>query len=173
MRSGASPLKEPKSPRLASGSIQLNCSTFVKRFFSCIAPQAACRAGTDEDEGLGGAGAFARSWPSTSGTRHSDCARLPSVARVFSPSWPARGGKRFVTRLTRGAARDRAGDTNILVYTHREDWPWPEAACGRLAELAEGRAAWAIPWPCLHEFLAIVTHPRIYNPPSLFMRAKL
>ena len=23
-----------------------------------------------------------------------------------------------------------------------------------------------IPWPCLHEFLAIVTHPRIYDPPS-------
>jgi uncharacterized protein len=24
----------------------------------------------------------------------------------------------------------------------------------------------AVPWPCLHEFLAIVTHPRIYNPPT-------
>jgi len=35
-----------------------------------------------------------------------------------------------------------------------------------VAALAEGRAAWAIPWPCLHEFLAIVTHPRIYAPPS-------
>jgi uncharacterized protein len=32
--------------------------------------------------------------------------------------------------------------------------------------LAEGSAAWAIPWPCLHEFLAIVTNPRIYNPPT-------
>jgi uncharacterized protein len=59
-----------------------------------------------------------------------------------------------------------AVDTNILVYAHREDSPWHEAAGKRLAELAEGRAAWAIPWPCLHEFLAIVTHPRIYNPPS-------
>jgi hypothetical protein len=59
-----------------------------------------------------------------------------------------------------------AVDTNILVYAHREDSPWHDAARGRLAELAEGRAAWAIPWPCLHEFLAIVTHPRIYNPPS-------
>lgn len=36
----------------------------------------------------------------------------------------------------------------------------------RIAELAEGRAPWAIPWPCLHEFLAIVTHPLIYNPPT-------
>lgn len=59
-----------------------------------------------------------------------------------------------------------AVDTNILVYAHRQDSPWHEAASGRLAELAEGRAAWGIPWPCLHEFLAIVTHPRIYNPPS-------
>jgi hypothetical protein len=59
-----------------------------------------------------------------------------------------------------------AVDTNILVYAHREDSPWHEAAFARLAELAEGRAAWAIPWPCLHEFLAIVTHPHIYSPPS-------
>jgi len=59
-----------------------------------------------------------------------------------------------------------AVDTNILVYVHREDSPWHEAAYARLRELAEGREAWAIPWPCLHEFLAIVTHPQIYDPPS-------
>jgi uncharacterized protein len=59
-----------------------------------------------------------------------------------------------------------AVDTNILVYVHRQDSPWHEAAYARLSQLAEGRATWAIPWPCLHEFLAIVTHPQIYNPPS-------
>jgi toxin-antitoxin system PIN domain toxin len=59
-----------------------------------------------------------------------------------------------------------AVDTNILVYTHREDSPFHEAAFRRLAELAEGAASWAIPWPCLHEFLAIVTHPRVYAPPT-------
>lgn len=59
-----------------------------------------------------------------------------------------------------------AVDTNLLVFAHREDSPWHEAAYTRLSELAEGRAAWAIPWPCLHEFLAIVTHPRIYMPPT-------
>jgi len=57
-------------------------------------------------------------------------------------------------------------DTNILVYAHREDAPWHDIAARRLAELAEGRAAWAIPWPCVHEFLAIVTHPRIFSPPT-------
>jgi toxin-antitoxin system PIN domain toxin len=59
-----------------------------------------------------------------------------------------------------------AVDTNILVYAHRVDAPFHEAAGQRIAELAEGNAPWAIPWPCLHDFLAIVTHPRIYNPPT-------
>lgn len=57
-----------------------------------------------------------------------------------------------------------AVDTNILVYAHREDSPWHAAAYACLAELAASPAPWAIPWPCVHEFLAIVTHPRIYRP---------
>jgi toxin-antitoxin system PIN domain toxin len=64
-----------------------------------------------------------------------------------------------------------AVDTNILVYAHREDSPFHAAAIERLTELAEGPATWAIPWPCLHEFLSIVTHPRIYVPPSPLARA--
>lgn len=59
-----------------------------------------------------------------------------------------------------------AVDSNLLVYAHREDSPWHEAAYARIVELAEGHAPWAIPWPCIHEFLAIVTHPRIYAPPT-------
>ena len=59
-----------------------------------------------------------------------------------------------------------AVDTNILVYAHREDAPWHDAAYAKIAEVAEGRAPWAIPWPCLHEFLAITTHQRIYSPPT-------
>jgi toxin-antitoxin system PIN domain toxin len=57
-------------------------------------------------------------------------------------------------------------DTNLLVYAHREDSPWHDVAYDRIAKLAEGRTPWGIPWPCLHEFLAIVTHPRIYAPPT-------
>ncbi|MBI1779122.1 MAG: PIN domain-containing protein [Proteobacteria bacterium] len=64
-----------------------------------------------------------------------------------------------------------AVDTNILVYAHREDSPFYQAASRLVAELAEGPATWAIPWPCLHEFLAIVTHPRIYAPPTPLARA--
>ena len=57
-----------------------------------------------------------------------------------------------------------AVDSNVLVYAHREDSDWHDPAYACLLELAEGRDPWAIPWPCLHEFLAIVTHPRIYSP---------
>lgn len=59
-----------------------------------------------------------------------------------------------------------AVDTNILVYAHREDSPFHDAAFRCVAGLAEGPSSWAIPWPCLHEFFAIVTHPRIYDPPT-------
>jgi toxin-antitoxin system PIN domain toxin len=64
-----------------------------------------------------------------------------------------------------------AVDTNLLVYAHREDASWHEAAYRGIAGLAESRAAWAIPWPCVHESLAIVTHPRIFDPPSPLARA--
>ena len=59
-----------------------------------------------------------------------------------------------------------AADTNILVYAHRSDSQWHRPARERIRTLAEGRAPWGIPWPCVHEFLAIVTHPRIFDPPS-------
>ena len=64
-----------------------------------------------------------------------------------------------------------AVDTNILVYAHREDSDWHRAAFDRLTDLAEGRAAWGIPWPCIHEFLAIVTHPKIFAPPTPLEKA--
>ena len=57
-------------------------------------------------------------------------------------------------------------DTNLLVYAHREDSPHHVSALDLLGDLARGRRDWAIPWPCLHEFLAVVTHPRIYVPPT-------
>jgi predicted nucleic acid-binding protein len=39
-------------------------------------------------------------------------------------------------------------------------------ALTKITALAEAKSPWAIPWPCIHEFLAIVTHPRIYSPPT-------
>lgn len=64
-----------------------------------------------------------------------------------------------------------AVDTNLLVYAHREDSPFHEGAYRSIAMLAEGRAPWCIPWPCVHEFIAIATHPRIYRPPSSVAQA--
>ena len=40
-----------------------------------------------------------------------------------------------------------------------------------IESLAEGRVAWGIPWPCVHEFRTIATHPRIYDPPSSITEA--
>jgi hypothetical protein len=59
-----------------------------------------------------------------------------------------------------------AVDTNILVYAHRADSEWHDRATASVTELAEGVRSWAIPWPCIHEFLATVTHPRIFRTPT-------
>jgi toxin-antitoxin system PIN domain toxin len=59
-----------------------------------------------------------------------------------------------------------AVDTNILVYAHRTDSPFHAPAVKTITGLAEGSGTWAIPWPCVHEFLAIVTSTRIYHPPT-------
>ncbi len=59
-----------------------------------------------------------------------------------------------------------AVDTNILVYAHRGDLGWSRQAGACVRELAEGPNPWAIPWPCLYEFLAVVTNPRIFETPT-------
>ncbi len=64
-----------------------------------------------------------------------------------------------------------AVDANILVYAHRADSPFHTAALARVRELAEGSETWAIPWPCIHEFLAIVTHPKVYLPATPLTQA--
>lgn len=64
-----------------------------------------------------------------------------------------------------------AVDTNVLVPAHRRDAERHRQAVRRIRELAEGVAPWAIPWHCLHEFVAVVTHPRIFAPPSTVAEA--
>src|SRR5207253_226656 len=58
-----------------------------------------------------------------------------------------------------------------LVYAHRRDAPWHAEAKRCVTNLAEGAAPWAIPWPCVHEFIAIATHPQIYKPSSTLAQA--
>lgn len=64
-----------------------------------------------------------------------------------------------------------AVDTNILIYAHRHEHEWYDAAFACIQGLAEGRAAWAIPWPCVHEFFSVVTRVNVFNPPSTASQA--
>ena len=64
-----------------------------------------------------------------------------------------------------------AVDTNVLVYAHREDSEFHKAASESVESLRHQPAAWAIPWPCIHEFIGIVTHPGIYKPASTLAEA--
>lgn len=59
-----------------------------------------------------------------------------------------------------------AVDTNVVVYAHREESPQHERALQALRGLAEGEAPWGLPVFVLGEFLRVVTHPRIYSPPT-------
>lgn len=59
-----------------------------------------------------------------------------------------------------------AVESNILVYVHKAESPWHHDAVRVLHRLTDGGLPWAIPWPCLHEFFDISTHPKIYQPPS-------
>jgi uncharacterized protein len=57
-------------------------------------------------------------------------------------------------------------DTNVLVALHRLDQPQHATALAAYESAGGDSAAWAIPWPCVHEFLAVVTHPRIFSQPT-------
>ena len=59
-----------------------------------------------------------------------------------------------------------AVDSNLLIYAHKLGSPFHSAAKESIDSLRHQPAAWAIPWPCIHEFIGIVTHPGIYKPAS-------
>lgn len=59
-----------------------------------------------------------------------------------------------------------AVDTNVLVYAHRAETALHQAAAWKLVELAEGRGLWGMPVFCAGEFIRVVTHRRVFNPPS-------
>jgi toxin-antitoxin system PIN domain toxin len=57
-------------------------------------------------------------------------------------------------------------DTNILVYARRRETRWHAESVHLLTSLVEGDRPWAIAWPCVYEFLRVVTHPRVFDPPT-------
>jgi uncharacterized protein len=64
-----------------------------------------------------------------------------------------------------------AVDTNVLVSAHRKDAPRNVQAVGWIRYLAEGQEPWAIPIYCLGEFIRVVTHRRVFDPPSTLAEA--
>jgi len=59
-----------------------------------------------------------------------------------------------------------AVDTNVLIYAHREELPEHVSALAWLTRLAEDPLLWGLPVFCLGEFVRVVTHPRIFDPPT-------
>ncbi len=64
-----------------------------------------------------------------------------------------------------------AVDTQILVYAHRAEVTHHAAAAAAVVRIAEASDAWGLPSQVIHEFFGIVTHPRIYDPPSTIAQA--
>ena len=64
-----------------------------------------------------------------------------------------------------------AVDTNLLVYAHRRESTFHDKALQAIAALAASGSAWAIPWPCLHEFYGVVTNARAFTPASTIAQA--
>jgi toxin-antitoxin system PIN domain toxin len=59
----------------------------------------------------------------------------------------------------------KAVDTSVLVYSEIISSTHHRTARLLLTDLAEGQVPWAIPWPCVYEFLRVVTHSRVFSPP--------
>jgi toxin-antitoxin system PIN domain toxin len=57
-------------------------------------------------------------------------------------------------------------DTNVLVAAHRSDAPEHAVCLGLVSELAVGERPWGLFWPSLYEFLRVVTHHRVFMPPT-------
>ncbi|MCG8554439.1 MAG: PIN domain-containing protein [Proteobacteria bacterium] len=60
----------------------------------------------------------------------------------------------------------KAVDTNVLVYADRREMPLHTVALARLRALAEGHEAWALPIFCVGEFVRVVSHARLFDPPT-------
>lgn len=59
-----------------------------------------------------------------------------------------------------------AVDSNILVYAHRRESKFHSTALRLIEALIRAPQPWVILWPCVHEFVAVVTNPRIFKVPT-------
>ena len=63
-------------------------------------------------------------------------------------------------------------DVNVLVYAHRADAPDHGAYFDWLAGVVNGEQAFGVADQILSGFLRVVTHPRVFTPPSSFQAAR-
>jgi len=56
-------------------------------------------------------------------------------------------------------------DTSILAYAVNRYAPEHARAAEVVEELVNGELPWALPWPAVHEFLRLVTHPHAVGRP--------
>jgi toxin-antitoxin system PIN domain toxin len=62
-------------------------------------------------------------------------------------------------------------DVNVLVYAYREDAPGHAGYRQWLEDLIKSNQAYGVSDLVLSGFLRVVTHPRVFNPPSDLARA--
>ena len=62
-------------------------------------------------------------------------------------------------------------DVNVLVYAHRQDSPRHREYLAWLEQLVNSDHAYGLADLVLSGFLRIVTHPRVFNPPSSMTKA--
>lgn len=60
-----------------------------------------------------------------------------------------------------------AVDTNVLVHAFVATAPLHAEAKVAIADLARSPSAWAIPWPCIHEFYGVVTNAKLFRAPNI------
>jgi uncharacterized protein len=60
----------------------------------------------------------------------------------------------------------RLADVNVLVYAFREDAPGHAAHREWLESLISGGEAYGVSQHVLSDFLRVVTHPRVFRPPT-------
>jgi uncharacterized protein len=57
------------------------------------------------------------------------------------------------------------------VYAARRECGPHARAKQILRGLAEGNQPWALAWPCVYEFLRVITHPKVFSPPTTLSAA--
>lgn len=62
-------------------------------------------------------------------------------------------------------------DTNVLIAAHRVDAPSHAASFAFIERLASETKPFGLFWPSIYEFLRVVTHRRVFDPPSSIEKA--